>query len=381
LATPALGVNDDPEQAYREARAALEQRRWSDAELLLERTLMLQPENAQALVDLALLLAQRGRTDTAQAMLTALIDDPRTPTAQRERLMALRSAYERATGPGVPLSAADGAKEVVKLRTQQPLHALDAVVGVGSNPLITTSATSLTLTLPEGNFQLPLEGRPRAAAYGSATLGWRPAPGWDLQAQAHQVDLPGVQTALRLQVQAALVDGASLQGRAQQFSDGAQRHQMMLDWSGAVSGLALGVYNEPSRRRAGWVARAGWQVTGTPVPQRPVWAVWADVEDNRLDGAPGFRAIGTGVQWPIPAAALMLQAQLSYQVDTRGYQPLLSNNAPRRLFSHHIAVDVDLHRSSGRAWLLRFYNTQRESNIALFTGVDRGVQVVWRKQW
>ena len=75
--------------AYTQALQSMEQQQWTQAELLLERVLMFQPENAEAMVQLAQLLAQRGRSESAQAIIQALLQDARTPVPQRERLQAL----------------------------------------------------------------------------------------------------------------------------------------------------------------------------------------------------------------------------------------------------------------------------------------------------
>ena len=80
--------------AYQQALQALEQQQWTQAELLLERVLMFQPEHAEALLQLATLLAQRDRLETAQALIGVLLHDPRTPPAHRRHLQALLDGIE-----------------------------------------------------------------------------------------------------------------------------------------------------------------------------------------------------------------------------------------------------------------------------------------------
>ena len=59
-ATAPMQAEQDALQAHEQARQALAAGQWDEAELLLERVLMLMPENAEARLDFALLLARRG---------------------------------------------------------------------------------------------------------------------------------------------------------------------------------------------------------------------------------------------------------------------------------------------------------------------------------
>ena len=101
--------------AYTLALRSMAQQEWTQAELLLERVLMFQPENAEAMVQLAQLLAQRGRTESAQAIIQALLEDARTPAPQRERLQALQ--IELGIAPASPPveepAPAAGAEETI----------------------------------------------------------------------------------------------------------------------------------------------------------------------------------------------------------------------------------------------------------------------------
>ena len=65
-ASAPLQAEQDALQAYEEARRAVADERLDEAELLLERVLMLMPEHAGARLDFALLLARRGQADAAR---------------------------------------------------------------------------------------------------------------------------------------------------------------------------------------------------------------------------------------------------------------------------------------------------------------------------
>ena len=64
--------------ALGQARVEITSQRYDRAEILLERVLMLHPENAEARIELAMLMARRGHIDGAQALVQSLVDDPRT---------------------------------------------------------------------------------------------------------------------------------------------------------------------------------------------------------------------------------------------------------------------------------------------------------------
>ena len=87
------------ELAYQSALAALDAQAWAEAELQFERVLMLNPEHAEARIQLALLLAQRGKFETASGFLQSLIDDPRTPLEHRQRLVDLLAQLKPAAQP------------------------------------------------------------------------------------------------------------------------------------------------------------------------------------------------------------------------------------------------------------------------------------------
>jgi thioredoxin-like negative regulator of GroEL len=91
-------------QAFDQARTEINNQRYDRAEILLERVLMLHPENAEARIELAMLMARRGHNDGAQALVQSLLDDPRTEPDQFKALAALlQSMKKRAGQPGQPL--------------------------------------------------------------------------------------------------------------------------------------------------------------------------------------------------------------------------------------------------------------------------------------
>lgn len=394
-------ASDDAQATYWQALQALKQEQWVQAELLLERTLLLQPENAQAIVDLAMLLAVRDRPGAARALLTALIEDSRTPPGQLSRLTMLRSSIGTSTG-AVPESlsavtanatAASGATGTPAApgapRPASPSWTASApvttewLVGFGSNPLISPSTDRLTLTLPDGDYQFPLEQRRRSAGYGSFMLqgsAWR---GVEWLAQAQKTDSSGLDPAIRLQAQALLGQGLGVgiqaQGRLQQYTDGSQRRQLGLEVQRGPWAVVAGLYDEVARSRTGWTGRAGVQATLGGKSLATV-AAWLETESNRREGAPGYGGMGFAFAWK-PASRSAIQAQALWQRDRAGYNPLLANNAHRWLVSTHAFGEQEISRTSRSVWLVRAYTTRRLSNIGLFEGGDKGIQVIWRNTW
>lgn len=96
---------------------ALQQQQWPQAELLLERTPAPYPAHAEALLQLALLLAQRDDPDSAMALIQVLLDDPPPPRYTASVCTLRRNA--RALSPAAavqatPTQPARGAVEEVE---------------------------------------------------------------------------------------------------------------------------------------------------------------------------------------------------------------------------------------------------------------------------
>lgn len=355
--------------AYALALQSMEQQQWTQAELLLERVLMFQPENAEAMVQLAQLLAQRGRTESAQAIIQALLEDARTPAPQRERLQALLVNTATAHAPAPPDKPARQWAEWT--------------LGRGTNPLVTTQARDITLTLPGGNLTLPLAETPHPGAYASAWLARLTGGGTLLQVQAQGVDLSQARTALRLAAQGALPTSGE-QGSAWQWQlqtqrllDGTHRHQAGAVYLDGANQWHAGAYSEPQARRHGPYARL---LHHWATPWGHQFQAWADLEGNQGEGAPGLLrlggqavlALGSHWQW---------QGQLQHHHDLAGYSALLENNKKRNILTFSTALEYQFTPLAPQGWALRLYGARRWSDIPLFAWKDAGAQIVWRNAW
>ncbi len=363
--------------AYEKALLALQQQRWGQAELLLERTLMFHPEHAEALLQLAALLAQRDRLESAQALIAMLLQDPRTPPLHRLQLQALLDSTGQqhassATAPGqtVPLTP-----PLPVARTQVLWSA-----GYTRNPLGITDAAQLTLTLPGGPVVLPLAVQAQATLVGTAALHHQTAGGLELYAQTQHTTLTQARHAGRL----ALAGPLGLKGylwsiNTQRALDGSTRHSAALvkTLQGSNTQLSASLFYESSLRRTGWQARAQHTFE---LPARSAITAWAEYEQGGK-GAPG--ALRSGLQALAPLAPQwQLQGLLYGHADTSGYSPLLQDNAPRRLLTLHAELE---YRWPGKVLggqaALSAYAARRWSNLPLFGWSDHGARLSWLRQW
>ena len=376
LATAATdaGALEEARTAYEKALLALQQQQWGQAELLLERTLMFQPEHAEALLQLATLLAQRDRLESAQALIAMLLQDPRTPLQHRLQLQAmLDNTSQQHAGAAASSQTTPSVPEGPVARTQVLWSA-----GYTRNPLGVTDASQLTLTLPGGPVVLPLEVQSEATVLGTVALHHQSAGGLELYAQVQRTSLSQARHAGRL----ALAGPLGLQGylwsvSTQQALDGSARHSASLLKPMGNTQLTVGLFHESFLRRTGLLARA--QHTLQVFDHSTVTA-WAEYEQGGKK-APGV--LRSGLQ---ALAALspqwQLQGLLYGHADTSGYSPLLEKNAPRRLLTLHTELEYRWPESvlGGQA-TLSVYAARRWSNLPLFGWSDHGARVSWLRQW
>ena len=375
-AADTLASEAQAQAAYKAALIALQQQQWGQAELLLERALMFQPEHAQALLQLATLLAQRDRLESAQALIAMLLEDPRTPPAH-PAVAQTSAAPSISETPGPPG------------RTQLLLS-----VGPSRNPLGLTSATELTLTLPQGPIVLPIATQARATAVASLALHHQTPAGFEIYVQTQTTSLPQARSASRVAIASPLgLPGYLWSLGTQTTLDGTTRHSAALvktladspsqatdtqaSASASATQLTASLWHEPGLGRSGWLLRA--QRNFLPRASLPITA-WGEYEHSS-QSAPG--ALRSGVQASAALApSWQLQSLLQVQADTAGYSPLLKNNAPRRLLSLQAELEYRWPDPlfGGQA-SVSVYAARRWSNLPLFAWQDHGLRLAWLRQW
>lgn len=368
-----LAPDDDARESFAQARQALQEQRYDRAELLLERTLMLQPDNAEARIELALLMARRGQADTARALLAGLAEDPRTPPVHRQRLLQLIQGL----APG-PQAVAQGPAPP----RAQPLWRAEAGLAWSTNPLARTSAQEIAFTTPDGTVPIALTGRPVQGAVGSLALSRvGPQAGMELALQA--VDAPGLQPAARWAAWGPAPSGwdlAALQWSlsAQQGVDGARRHLAGLSWAGPQHRWSVFRYSEPSLADRGHLLRLEVQAAqGLPPGAQAL--VSLERSSSTLKDQGTWR-MGLQAQAQLPSQ-LRLQAQWSGQKDLHAYSPLLANGAPRWLSTLQLALERPVSWGSGKTLTFRVLTTERKSNIELFAYRESALQLQFAQMW
>lgn len=368
--------------AWREAQQALARQDWVQAELWLERTLMLMPEHAESLVQLALVLLQRGRTETAQALIAALEADPRTPPQQRVRLAQLREA-----AGGHPPAMSDRADRTT----------VQIGLGRSSNPLAVTSAREIRLTLPGGDLVASLNQRPQPANLATAEVIHQTASGAQWALQLRRSDLSGTAGAWRLGALLPLGDGDgttpaaagpwALQIGAQRGLDASAGANVQLihrcantaDTGGAWL-CGVGLFGENTGRRGLLLRVLRSQTThgAAHAPQPLAMQAWAEAEIVRGSAQPDVLRLGAQLSWQ-PAPAWRVLGALQAQTDTAGYSPLLGGGAPRRLLTGQLALQwrLPVQPASGQ-WTLQLATARRHANLPLFAWREHNLQLLWQ---
>ncbi|MFN7022907.1 MAG: hypothetical protein ACK4WH_16560, partial [Phycisphaerales bacterium] len=134
-------------------------------------------------------------------------------------------------------------------------------LGRHTNPLAATTATEVTLTLPEGPLRLPLASRPQAGALATAELAAEQSGGARWHIQWARSDVAGAQPAWRLAAswplpRQWLPSGGWLQIADQRALDGGRRRVALAAFALAGQGaaadhgptVAVGLYRESARR-------------------------------------------------------------------------------------------------------------------------------------
>jgi len=386
---PLEGVEEAPAQALEGAlaealsmaRKAEDRGQFAEAELWLERALLIEPENAQARFDWARILLRRGQTESGRALLQSLVDDPRTPEPQRQRLLVLLNGLTAPLSPPAYTNP-PGRSALASWRTQWEWS-----IGRSRNPLTQPSVREVVFTLPQGSLAFELESKPQPAASAGLRLSAEHPSGLLLQAQVQAVDaqsLPAFRLGLLWQPWDKRPD-QGLYVQTQRLADRSSRAQGGVQWIYPCNGhpgklqcavmAQVGVFTESDTERHGPMGRVSfirsphphWRFTG-----------WGELEVRRgPSGPPSSLTMGLSGEYK-PRTDLSFGLQVAEMFDFSGYSPLLENNSARRLLTTGAQLEWSMGRDVQNGFVLRAYAGRRHSNIALFSWNDAGVALVLR---
>lgn len=372
----AIDPLDEANKAFEAARAALVLSDFQQAELYLERTLMYQPEHAEARVELALLLASRGRVEAALLFIESLILDHRTPADYRDRLLALGRAIQS----GSTHSASPKTSTPKSWRGQ-----MNVAMGFQHNPLAGTAASSLLLTLPAGAFELPIEDQVESAAVLRLAAQASHDSGLYFEAQSQSV-LGGVKrNAGRLLLSNNIKDVAqgvvSLGFTTEKTPFGEQSRAVFAAWTGAKTRLSTQFYTSPSQGRQGLTLRWDEAFFGGGIgPLKSSVSGFAEHEWSLREGPDQTRfGIRSFLKYPTKTN---VWAHLTAHRDQTGYSAFLEDRSRREMVTAHVQVEHSIARfEGGQDLILQAHFTRRWSGLSLFTFRDAGAFLLFRHVW
>lgn len=364
--------------AYAAATAALSQQNWAEAELHFERVLMFNPLHAEARVQLALLFAQQGKTAAAAGFLQSLVDDPRTPPAHSARLQTLLSQLTQLSAPQpAPIEAATAPDQALQAPPAAARVEAKLSLGYTTNPYARADIDTLTLTLPEGRAEFPIDQSLSPAPFTTVSLGYL-APN-QCGADLHHQSWGGIepQNANRLLLFCyTQVQGEQLQlfATTQQSSDGTERHTAGLSWPTPTWRLTAQRFHEPNQNRQGYALRLDRLLTQSGGANT---LLFAEAENATL-GQTGYAKVGLQQTYPL-TPALDLWGHLSYQRDQGAYSPLLEDGVPRRLLVTQASLEHTLGTFAGWQLASALQLTHRTSNLKLFEFNDLTVKISFKQ--
>jgi hypothetical protein len=385
-------------ETYEEARQALAAGRWNQAELLLERVLMLMPEHAEARLDFALALARRGQTEASRSIIMGLAQDPRTSAEHVKRLREMAEWLESGLVPRLgalddPAPSSARPRAVAELRpAATAFRRVELALAHSTNPLARTGAEGIVITPPEGPVTLPLDNRPQAgAAVGVTLLAVKSTQGLELSLQ--RLDQTGTATAYKAMgwgewpawaTRLGLPD-FQWQWQTVKSFDAQRRHFAAVMASLPQVGLSgnqrfvLGAYSEPTQGDRGLVIRLEHR-DGKALGQDVV--TWQAGAERSASSArtQGYWRAHLNVEVPL-LTDLRAQAQITAQKDVHPYSPLLANNSVRWLATAYAGIDKKIQLDAHNALHLRAFASQRTSNLTLFKFRDQGLQIAMRASW
>lgn len=392
----------EAQQALTQALEEVRQQRYDQAEILLERVLMLQPENAEARIELALLMAHRGHTDGALALVQSLLDDPRTgpdhAQALRQLSVQLKKGQAEVINP-YALGGRDATRRLSTLARQAPADAAseapaaswrgEAGLTASTNPLARTASGAITITLPDGPLSLPLSQTAQSGKLLATSLS-RTTSTHGAELSLQRTDVPGTTTAARalvwgqLPLTQWLPDGLQPQrwpavlgyAQAQQGLDGQHRAMAGLTSVLGAQRLSLSHYEERSINDRGLVLRAEHS---QPRWWGGDWQVSLE-RSNSTQGPQGYWRVGLSSEHGLGGGRKLL-AQVTQQQDTYSYSNLLQSGAHRRLSTAYVAFEQHINWTSEKNLIWRVFSGERRSNIELFNYKDVGVQLSLAQNW
>ena len=372
----AIDSKGEADRAFASAREALIQKNYQQAELFLERTLMYQPEHAEARIELALLLASRGRLEAALLFIESLVQDPRTTPDYRARLLALSRSVQADL-------VIESARPTQIARPWQ--GQADLSIGFQQNPLAGTSASSLLLTLPGGTLELPVEDQVESAAVLRVSGQLSHRNGLYLEAQAQAV-LGGVKRhsgrlLLSNNIKEVAQGVVSLGFTAERtpFSD--QNRGIFASWTSAHTRLSTQIYDSPSQERSGFLVRwdesvwahkfMGLDTSVTSFVEHE-WALKSGPDQTRFGARSLLKSSEKTNIW----------LSLSVHRDQTGYSLFLEDGRRREMATVHTQLEHQLFAPSPhQALVLQAHLTRRWASLNLFRFEDAGVAFAFRQLW
>jgi len=371
-----LDAAEEAEQSLEKARKAIAARSFDQAELQLERVLMLVPEHAEARVILASLMAQLGRLETALLLLQSLIDDPRTEDDYRQRLRGIYALIAQA-----PRLASSTQMPDAMASDPDKRGYWRGEIGLGhsSNPLARTAASELPLTIADSVINLPLSDRPiRGNQIQASIARLGPDQGFDLNLTS--VSLSGGQighaAAGRVSAWGAIAGPLYWQAQAQQSLDDQRRYTFGLSLAEGRNRLTLAAFREPTRGETGQFLRYEHRVL--PLAGG-LWSAGIE-RGHHTEQTPDYlRASITG-EYNLGKQRFLV-VNWGYQGDLSGYNPLLENNSRRWLETRSVAFERHFVLGTQKVVVLRALANERRSNLTIFSFRDLGLQVSLLATW
>ena len=367
----------EAEAAYQSAQSALNAQAWAEAELDFERVLMFNPEHAQARIELAMLLAQRGKIETASAFIESLIDDPRTPQAHRQRLADLLAQLKRGAsvtdGIASPSYVIASEARQSMLAAAQPVIQARVSLGYSANPYARADISNLTLTLPGGSADLPVNQNIHAAPMLMSSLSYLAPNLCGFEAQDQRWGASEQNFANKLLVFCyGVVAGQQMQTFASTLRavDGNGRTSAGLSWPLANWRLTAQLFKEPQLERQGYALRLDHLQRSQSGNQT---LLFAELEKSN-SGVPGYIKSGILREYALTSGVSVL-AQLGLQRDFAGYSALLADGATRRLLLAQLGLQKDWGQLAGWQLGSALQLARRWSNLALFEYRDATLQL------